>query len=171
MPCPDQENLIAFADGELDASKAVHIEGHLGSCAACRQVVAEFRNLNALGKSAILSINVPAAFSPKVIPLPPPVSRLRPLALAAAAIIVTGLLTAFWLTHRTPRATGNPVAISSPSTAPKITAQSALPSDNDSFERWAENYRRQRVPLVTAEEAGSYNPPAIRPFGIDATIY
>jgi hypothetical protein len=171
MPCPDEENLIAFADGELDASQAVQVEDHLGSCAACRQVVTELRNLNDLGKSAIQSINVPAASNPKIIPLPPPESRLRPLALAAAAVIVTGLLAAFWLTQRTPRTTGNPIANTSPSTPSKITAQSALPSYNESFARWTEPFRKLDIPAVTPEEAILYDPPVIRPYGEDTTIY
>ena len=40
---PDEEQLLAFADGELDPAHSATVDEHARSCDACRQQIAAFR--------------------------------------------------------------------------------------------------------------------------------
>jgi tetratricopeptide (TPR) repeat protein/predicted Ser/Thr protein kinase len=41
LPCPDEETLLAFLDGRLAGAALSRMDAHLGSCASCRQLVAD----------------------------------------------------------------------------------------------------------------------------------
>jgi hypothetical protein len=52
MQCQDiQRNLSAYMDGELDSASARRVDHHLGRCATCRGVAADFRNIDDLVRS------------------------------------------------------------------------------------------------------------------------
>lgn len=49
MQCEQlQGKLSAYVDGELDAASSLGIERHLDQCDACREMMAEFREVDAL---------------------------------------------------------------------------------------------------------------------------
>jgi len=101
LTCPDAQDLLsARMDGELAPPRREEVERHLASCADCRAVEAELRELDhllqapaALPPAADLAPRVCAAVFPppaRVIPLPrraPPVRRPLWRAAAAAALL------------------------------------------------------------------------------------
>ncbi|PYL01113.1 MAG: hypothetical protein DME19_02645 [Verrucomicrobia bacterium] len=177
MSCFDPESLTAFADGEIDASAVAAIERHLHDCASCRQFVDEMRRLDACGRSALRTIHVMPHGRSVVIPEAATRPRvLRPVALAAAALIFVIVSGAFWFVafrHREPRPAAAPIqAAKSPGSTDRLnTAQDKQPASGDdfrassdeTFERWAEPYRRLRIPLVPLEEVANHKPPEILP--------
>ncbi len=164
MSCPDQESLSAFADGELEAGRVAEVRAHLSTCAACQRFVEEIRELDALGQSSVREIIVTPVSIPKVVPLPVPwLRRVRPLALAAAAVVLAGLFVALWLgpwTRQGSRVVSSPGRSSGK--AP-LAGRGDSSSKEETFTRWAAPYRQLRIPLVTIEVAASYSPPEIRP--------
>ena len=39
-PCPDETTLVAFLEGRLGGAAVAAVDAHLGTCAACRDLVA-----------------------------------------------------------------------------------------------------------------------------------
>ena len=39
-PCPDETTLVAFLEGRLGGAVVAAVDAHLGTCAACRDLVA-----------------------------------------------------------------------------------------------------------------------------------
>jgi anti-sigma factor RsiW len=166
MACPDHETLSAFTDGEVAAPGAVEIEHHLSTCGACRQFVAEMRELDAWGRSSLRAIKAaPRRPSSVILAIPQPfwLRLLRPVPLAAAAVIVAGFCLALWLAAPTghgPRTVPVPTRVAE---KPLVGDQKVTALDDEAFARWAAPYRQLRIPLVSVEEAGRYSPPPIRP--------
>lgn len=87
----------------------------------------------------------------------------RPVTLAAAAVILAGGLVALWLvghTSKEPRSVPPPGKVA---TMAATEGRGGGASADESFARWAAPYRRLQIPLVPIEEAACYNPPEIRP--------
>lgn len=53
-------NLVAYADGELDATQQRVVEVHLQDCAACRQLLAGFKEVDQLIQQHTPEIDDPA---------------------------------------------------------------------------------------------------------------
>jgi hypothetical protein len=52
MQCQDiQRKISAYMDGEQDSASARRVEHHLGQCGTCREVAADFRNVDDLVRS------------------------------------------------------------------------------------------------------------------------
>jgi len=162
--CPDQLSLSAFADGELEAARAAEIADHVATCAACRTFVDELHQVDAWGRSSLGAIKVTARPKLPAVPLFVPRQRLvRPLALAAAAVVVAGVLVGFWLVGPTRQA---PRAVPAPGRAGGMVAtedRRGSASEDEAFARWAAPYRQLHIPLVPIEKAARYSPPEIRP--------
>lgn len=47
MNCPFAEEVSAYFDGELPSEERARIEAHLETCATCREMLADFRELRA----------------------------------------------------------------------------------------------------------------------------
>jgi anti-sigma factor ChrR (cupin superfamily) len=156
MSCPDHETLSAFADSELDASERANIERHLTSCASCREFVEEMSRLDASGRVALRSISVTERRRSVVIL--ETAKRSRWLALAAAAVIVATVPLSIWFFSSKPK----------PAVEPPRTVESFQGSTDEAFERWAEPYRRLRIPLVPLEELASDKRPEVVPITRDA---
>lgn len=146
MPCPDHESLSAFADRGLDASEAAIIERHLAGCAACREVVEEMARLDACGRSAFRAIHVPARSSAIIVL--ETANRRRWLALAAAAVVFVTVSELIWFFAYRPQ----PARI--PQRQSAAAAEAAF--SDEAFERWAEPYRRLKIPLVPLEEVAKH---------------
>ena len=164
MLCPDQLSLSAFSDGGFEAARAAEIADHVATCAACRAFVDELHQLEAWGRSSLRAIKVTAEPALPVVPLIPPRLRLvRPVALAAAAVFVAGVLVVLWLGAHTRQATR---AVPVPGRVAEMAAtedRRGSASDDETFARWAAPYRQLHIPLVPIEEAARYSPPQIRP--------
>ena len=159
MSCPEHQLLSAFGDGELEPSLRAEIERHLSTCASCRRFVDEMRDLDACGRSSLRAISVKARPVPLAVPqLPPRRSLMRPIALAAAAVVLVAVSVAVWLIayrNKGPRQVSAPI---------RATGSDEFATSSDaSFERWAEPYRQLRIPLLPLEEVANYTPPEILP--------
>ena len=170
MLCPDQESLSAFADGELQPAQAAEIQEHVRTCAACRGFVDELRELDAWGRASLGVITVTTRSTSTVATLIVPRLRLiRPVVIAAAAVIVAGAFVALWLVPHTgqgPRTVSAPVPVAE-QTLLEDHRMAAL--NDEAFARWAAPYLQLRIPLVSVEEAARYSPPPILPFLPDST--
>jgi len=70
-PCPDEDTLVAFVTGHLDAPACASLEVHLDGCAACRVALIEAGR--ALAGSTLGSTVAPAPTAPR--PSGPPLPR------------------------------------------------------------------------------------------------
>jgi hypothetical protein len=164
MLCPDNKSLSAFADGELEAATAAEVQEHLSICSACRRFVEEMRELDAWGRSSLRAIAVTSCPVRPVIPLVPLRMRLmRPLALAAAAVIVVGVSLGVWLATYRGQEPHNLSALGRPGAEISKGNKKGGASANEDFARWTAPYRQLGIPLVSAEEAGRYAPPRMLP--------
>jgi len=120
--------------------------------------------LDAWGWSSLRAIKVTAEPALRVVPLIAPRLRLvRPVALAAAAVFVAGVLVVLWLVAPTRPA---PRAVLAPGRVAKMAAtaeRTGAASEDEAFARWAAPYRQLHIPLVPIEEAARYSPREIRP--------
>lgn len=80
MNCPFAEDVSAYFDGEVTAEERARVEAHLETCASCRAMLADFRDLR-------------AAFHPVVplwrrrVAIPLPVAAVLALALCLAPFV------------------------------------------------------------------------------------
>jgi len=159
MSCPEHELLSAVADGELERSLRAEIERHLSTCAPCRRFVEEMRDLEACGRSSLRAISVKTR--PELLEVSHLSTRrsvMRPIALAAAAVVLVTVSVAVWLIALR---TQEPRQVSAPIRA--AGGDEFATSSDASFERWAEPYRQLRIPLVPLEEVANYTPPTLLP--------
>ncbi len=99
------EQLVAHADGELDAREEETVARHVASCAACAREVDLLRRSGAL-VAGMTRLTPGAAFTRRVVaaarraPAPPrgALRRLWPAAAAAAAVLLAAVAARVWLT-------------------------------------------------------------------------
>ena len=119
----DRELLVAYVDGELDASARAELESHLESCAACRELVGAQRRLGEMfaalpevtppgdfearfwARIAREGDHAPAGFGARLREL---FSLRRALALGAATAVALALLIALPRVPSTPAAKADP---------------------------------------------------------------
>jgi hypothetical protein len=113
MRCISEEDLSAYADGEISAEDNAQIEAHLSQCARCRKALARLKKTSWFLKAAIRKATQEADA------LPPATSRIlaeisgisrgtllwrriltRPIALAAAILVIISLLGVGFLVGR-----------------------------------------------------------------------
>lgn len=174
MSCPEQEMLSAFADDELEPSARAEIERHLTGCTACREFVEQMRWIDAFGRSSLRAIRVRTPSESKVVAeIHPKPRRVRALAMAAAVLALLPM--ALWLLAygiRNPRVASRTVQtrLQSTTSFSNVTAateaaesKQAKVFSDEVFERWAEPYRRLRLPLASMEEVANFTWPEIPP--------
>jgi hypothetical protein len=111
---PDEEQLLAFADGELDPKQSAVVDEHARSCAACEDQIADFRSVYGAVRSSVRSQHPPppkpwADLRPRLIDLDVGRVRTRRLSFprvsfrwaAAAAAVIAGLLVVRLTTEQT----------------------------------------------------------------------
>jgi anti-sigma factor RsiW len=164
MNCPEQQTILAFADGEIEAVQAAEVERHLTSCPNCSQFLAEMQWVSDCGRAALRAIPAGETASAEVVwPRNPWRNWARPAPLAVAAMLLLALSTWKWFApndldfHQVPRrfAFDKPILAG----AGGQSGESA----EAAFEQWAAPYRQLHVPLVPMEVAASYNPDPIEP--------
>ena len=176
MNCPDHESLSAFVDGELDPPATAFIERHLEDCAACREFVAEMRWLDTHGRTSLQAVRT-TGWKRAVIPMLTQRSRMtHPLALAATAVVLASLSVTVWVVTNRPKEADllgrtSEHAKSFRETEQVTATEARLPANgverlapsDEAFERWAEPYRRLRIPLIPLEDVANYKPAVVRP--------
>src|SRR3974377_599451 len=93
MNCPDHQTISAFVDGELEDLHATEIQQHVVTCPSCRHLVEELQSLDSCGRSALRAIPTEEPIGSRIVRLEVPArKRLRPVLLAAAAVLVAALV-------------------------------------------------------------------------------
>jgi anti-sigma factor RsiW len=172
MNCPDEQDLVAYADGELDADDRAAIERHLPMCSACSAYVADMRGLTSLGRASLARL--PAAPRPAMRLVRPAWPRVVFGGLAAAAAVLVAALVAGRLMSE-PK--DRQIVQVGPTTSETTSTQStqrvrdaATPvvSNDELFREWAAAARRRApVRLVPMDEVASFRPPVDRPVTAD----
>ncbi len=165
MKCPDQQTILAFADGEMATSEAAEFERHLTSCPNCRQFLAEMQWVSDCGRTALRAIPAGETASGKIVR-----SRklwrnwARPVPLALAASLLLAFSIWAWFAENkitSPRR----FAVSNRNLTG--AAGNSMESPEAAFEEWAAPYRQLQIPLVPMEVAANYNPAPIEPIQPD----
>lgn len=172
MNCFDEQDLVAYADGELDAQARAAVERHLAACAACSAYVADMRGLTSKARASFARL--PAAERPVARPamglVRPAWPRVVVATLAAAAAVLLAALLAARLMSEPkdrrvvqigPTTTTNTVA----STTQSSVSPTPAASNDELFAQWAAAARRRQSPvrLVPMDEVASFRPPVDRP--------
>jgi anti-sigma factor RsiW len=176
MNCPDEQDLVAYADGELDAAARDPIEQHLATCAACSAFVVETQGLTSLGRASIARLPGSLA-GPAMRGVRPAWPRVVFASLAAAAAVLIAALVAGRLvsgpTDRRVVQVG-PTTLAATRTTQSAAQPVALPapvvSNDELFAEWAAAARRRQatpVRLVPMDEVASFRPPDNRPVTAD----
>jgi anti-sigma factor RsiW len=173
MNCSDEQNLVAYADGELDAAERGAVERHLATCAACSAYVADMRGITSLGRASVARLGVPPRapmrLENRVASRRFIISTLAATAAAAAVVLLATMISVRLLSRPNdgvvvgvkPTTTVATTTTTSPANALPVSAR---PSSNDElFERWAAGVRQSPVRLVPMEAVANYRPPVERP--------
>ena len=146
MTCPSEQDLTAFVDGELAASRVDDIAGHLADCDACAALVARYRRVGDVVRGAAMDVPTLVAQSRWInavsLSSDRSVRRLASWMTAAASIVLVATLS-MWVSSNaqatpTPLSDWEATAIAGPeavSDSPHATAQLialdlSLPSQN-----------------------------------------
>ena len=88
-PCPDETTLVAFLEGRLGGAAVATVDAHLGTCAACRDLIAAAAPAVLAQGSRLANVAVTQA---SLAPAPVPPAGLLPRGAAVGRYVILGLV-------------------------------------------------------------------------------